>query len=238
MKKTMVWLATAIMATASCSKDKDVQGTGNTYRSAATAFYTAPVMYTASGAITQTDSIAAAVKAHDADLFVYKATGDAVAPSVQINFETDNKGTITLFNQQHNAVITRTAHGRVTFTYVDTIKVPVSSGPGSQPLVFISAESFFDSLWMNYSYMAGTAGMKDTACAFEVHFKEEGGKLYLPFVNAFNSAVKKDAGGVVISSEAAALKRYVATFDNAAIKPLQPGHTVIIQTGTVQMIRQ
>ncbi|MDR6337289.1 hypothetical protein HNQ91_000311 [Filimonas zeae] len=236
MKKTMVGMVAMVIAFTSCQKDKDVQGISNSYTSSSTAVYSAPVMYTSAGTVTQTDSIAAVVKAYDPDLFVYKASGGAVDPAVQISFETDNRGAITLFNKPHSAVITRTAHGRVTFTYMDTIKIPVSSGTTPQPLVFISAESFFDSLWMNYTSMPGTIGLKDTACAFDVHFKEEGGKLYLPFVNAFNLAVKKDATGTVISSDAAFLKRYIATFDNTAIKPLQPGHTVIIQTGTVQMM--
>lgn len=239
MKKTMVWMAAALMAFTSCQKDKDVQGTANnTYISSATAVYSAPVMYTSAGKVTQTDSIAAMVNPHDPDLFVYQASGGAVDPAVQISFGADNSGTITLFNKLHDAVITRTANGRITFTYKDTIKIPVSSGTAIQPLVFISAESFFDSLWMNYSGLSGTISMKDTAVAFDVHFKEEGGKLYLPFVNAFNSMVKGGPRDPAMSSEVVALKRYVATFDNTAIKPLQPGHTVIIQTGTVQMMKR
>jgi len=240
MRKELTWLwgAAVLLLAASCEKDKDIQGTGNTWSSASTAFYNAPVMYTPAGSVTQTDSIAAVIKSYDPDLFVYNATGPAIDPAVSISFDTESKGSITLFNKLHDAVITRSAHGRLTFTYTDTVKIPVSSGPATQPLVFLSAESFFDSLWINYSYMAGSLGMKDTACSFDVHFQEEGGKLYLPFVNAFNRAEKKDASGVVISSDAASLKRYVATFDNTAIKPLQPGHTVIIQTGRVQMMQR
>lgn len=236
MKKTLVLAFAALIAVTSCKKeDEAVFDSLGTYVSAATATFSPATMYTSFHTTTSKDSILAVVKASDS-LFTFTGTALVRVPYT-ITFENAGSAVLTLSNRPHAATVARTGDDLL-ISYTDSIKIPILPPGTSYVFKMPTPESLFDSIAALTAYSTGVIGLKDTVAAFSVHMKVDNGKLYFPLLNTFNQMVKRDVLGTTVSVMTSTGKSAGVEFNTAAVKPLESGHIVIIQSGRVEMVKQ
>lgn len=238
MKKTLAMAMLALVAVTACTKEEaattvDMQGT---YQTVTTAFYNPATMYTSFHTTTNKDSIENVAKKYHDSMFVFTATAAYRFP-YKVKFEGDTKAQLTLFNKVVDATVTRSDNDLL-FSYQDTVKVPIVTPGTAYVYKLFTPEMLFDSIAKQTLVTGTITGLKDSIVGLTFRLKAENGKLYLPLLTTCNQMTKRDNTGTVMFTSISSGKLYGVEFNNAAIKPLESEHIVILQSGRVEMVKQ